>query len=382
MPLCHSMPALKSLLLLSGMLIFSTSGTASESGQSANFETEKRTITVTQVVSGLNHPWSIAFISDTDWLITERNGSLRRVVNGELLKQPVTGLPEIASTGQGGLLDVVLHPDFSNNKLVYLSYSAAEKGLYGTEVLKATLTDQGLQNANIIFKAEPKSKGGRHFGSRLAFDNSGYLYVSLGDRGNKEQSQQLNTHPGAVIRLHDDGRIPQTNPFLHHKNALPGIYSYGHRNIQGMAYDAKTNTLWAHEHGPQGGDELNRVLAGQNYGWPVITYGVNYGVGTKIGEGVEKVGMQQPVTYWDPSIAPSGLALVTSPKFPQWSGNLLVGALKFQLLARLELKDGKVVREERLLSRELGRIRDIRQGPDGALYLLTDESDGKVFRID
>ena len=340
--------------------------------------TEKRELKVTQVASGLDHPWSIAFISTSDWLVTERSGQLRRITDGALQDQPISGLPKIRQNGQGGLLDVALHPDFSSNQLVYLSYST--KG--GTEVLRGNLSDNQLENIEVIFSALPKLRGGRHFGSRLVFDKQGFLFISLGDRGQKETAQQTDKHPGSIIRLNDDGSVPDTNPFINDSKVLPEIFSYGHRNIQGMTFDSANDILWAHEHGPQGGDELNQVLAGKNYGWPVITYGVNYGIGTKIGEGTEKSGMVQPTTFWDPSIAPSGLTVIDSQKYPEWQGNLLVGALKFQLLARLELVDGKVVHEERMLEGKIGRIRDVRQGPDGFIYVLTDSSNGSVYRLE
>ena len=225
--------------------------------------TEKHQLKVSEVATGLVHPWSIAFISPTDWLVTERSGALRRIVNGELLEAPISGLPKIKSNGQGGLLDVMLHPDFDNNQWVYLSYSGQALIKAGTEVLRAKLVDNALTDVQVIFKANPKVTGGRHFGSRLAFDNQGYLYISLGDRGNKSSAQEQDKHSGTIVRLHDDGRIPKDNPFINDASVLPEIYSYGHRNVQGMAFDKKTNTLWAHEHGPQGGDELNIVIAGK-----------------------------------------------------------------------------------------------------------------------
>jgi len=345
------------------------------------YASEKRQVQIRQVTTGLNRPWSIAFISERDWLVTERGGTLRRVVDGKLQEQPITGLPDISPIGQGGLLDVVLHPEFNKNQWVYLSYSAKNDSGYGTEVARGMLVENQLQNTEVIFKATPKVGGGRHFGSRLAFDDKGYLFISLGDRGAKKTAQQQDKHLGTIIRLHDDGRIPEDNPFVNVVNVLPEIYSYGHRNIQGMAFDVQTKTLWAHEHGPQGGDELNRVLAGQNYGWPTITFGANYGTGSKIGEGTEKEGMLQPVTYWDPSIAPSGLAIINSDRYPQWQGNALVGALKFQLIARLELTELSVTHEERLLKGQLGRIRDIRQSPDGYIYLLTDSDNGSIYQL-
>ncbi len=361
--------------------LFSTIAGANSPNTIVERTSEKRVVLVEELATGLNHPWSIAFLSDTDWLVTERDGTLRRVIDSRLQEQPITGLPDIHAKGQGGLLDVVLHPDFDNNQWVYLSYSAKKSLRYGTEVARGKLVENQLQNMEVIFKASPKVMGGRHFGSRMAFDDKGFLYISLGDRGSKKTAQQQDKHLGAIIRLHDDGRIPEDNPFINVANVLPEIYSYGHRNVQGMVFDKQTKTLWAHEHGPQGGDELNRVLAGQNYGWPIITYGANYGTGTKIGEGTKKQGMVQPVTFWDPSIAPSGLAIVDSPRYPEWQGNLLVGALKFQLVARLELNDNTLVHEERLLQGELGRIRDIRQGPDGFIYLLTDSANGGIYRL-
>lgn len=355
---------------------------AKESAGAVMFDTEAREITVTPVVFGLDHPWSIAFISEKDWLVTERSGQLRRVVDGKLLPDPIGGLPEVVSTGQGGLLDVILHPRFKDNQRVYLSYVMGKNNRFGTEVLYGTLKNNHLHDIKVIFQALPRMPGGRHFGSRLTFDHKEFLYISLGDRGEKNTAQQLDQHLGSIIRLHDDGGIPDSNPFVDQSNVLPEIYSYGHRNVQGLAFDPATNTLWAHEHGPQGGDELNRIEAGQNYGWPVITYGVNYGVGSKIGEGTEKPGMQLPQTYWDPSIAPSGLAVVSSDRYSEWRGNLLVGALKFQLLARLELQEESVAHEERLFEKEFGRIRDVRQSPDGFIYFLTDSSNGAIYKLE
>lgn len=347
-----------------------------------DIKTEKRDITVRQMVSGLNHPWAIAFISATDWLVTERNGDLLRINSTDGSVNRITGLPKIKTGGQGGLLDVAIHPNFEENQWVYVSYSGGSSFSSGTEVMRGKLVGNALESVEVIFNASPKQRGGRHFGSRLVFDNEGYLYISLGDRGDKDLSQETDKHAGSIIRLNDDGSVPDSNPFVNTNGVLPEIYSYGHRNVQGMTYDSKNDVLWSHEHGPQGGDELNKVLAGENYGWPVITYGVNYGLGTKIGEGTSKEGMQQPVTFWDPSIAPSGLAIVDSDRFPEWQGNLLVGALKFQLIARLEIDNGKVMHEERILSGEFGRIRDVRQGPDGYIYFLTDADDGAVYRIE
>jgi len=345
------------------------------------FTSEKRDITVEKLLDGLANPWSIAFIDENNWLITERPGRLRQVANGKLLDAPVQGLPAIDAIGQGGLLDVVLHPDFKTNQWVYLSFAGMSRGLSGTEVVRGKLVGNNLTESQVIFKATPKHRGGRHFGSRLAFDDKGFLFITLGDRGDRETAQRGKEHTGSIIRLNDDGSIPADNPYINNAAVLDEIYSMGHRNVQGLVIDKDNDVVWAHEHGPQGGDELNNVLPGRNYGWPIITYGVNYGSGTKIGIGNNKPGFEQPAWFWDPSIAPSGMELVTSNRYPQWQGNLLVGALKFQLIARLEITNGKVTHEERILGREYGRIRDIRQGLDGWLYFLTDSKNGGVYRI-
>ena len=315
-------------------------------------------------------------------LVTERPGRLRIIDgDGDLDPQPVQGLPSIAARGQGGLLDIALHPDFASNRLIYLSDSASGEGGIGTEVARGRWTGKGVDGLEVIFRLRPKSRTGRHFGSRLVFDREGRLYVTLGDRGDRPRAQRLDDHAGSVIRINDDGSVPGDNPLVTHKGALPEIYSYGNRNIQGAALHPVTGELWAHEHGPQGGDELNVIRSGVNYGWPVITYGVNYGIGTAIGEGTEKAGVAQPLYYWVPSIAPSGMAFYTADRIPQWRGNLLLGSLKFSTLVRLEFDGERVTHEERLLGDELGRIRDVRQGPDGLVYLLTDAGNGALYRL-
>lgn len=336
------------------------------------------------VTAGLEHPWGLAFLPDGRMLVTERPGRLRLISSaGKLQPEPVGGLPPIRQHGQGGLLDVVLHPDFSNNRLVYFSFAEADargRGV-GTAVARGQLRGQRLEQVEVIFRLEPKSNARQHFGSRLVFDNDGYLFITLGDRGDRPRAQDLGDHAGSLIRLHDDGRIPADNPFVKRRGARAEIFNYGHRNMQGAALHPDSGKLWTHEHGPQGGDELNIEKAGSNYGWPVITYGANYGTGTRIGEGTHKPGMEQPLYHWVPSIAPSGMAFYTGTRFPQWQGNLFIGSLKFRLLVRLVLDGEKVVQEERLLEGELGRIRDVRQGPDGLLYLLTDDSDGQLVRL-
>jgi len=346
------------------------------------FVTEKLSLKVEKITDGLEHPWGLAFLPDGRMLVTERPGRLR-IINGDggLDPQPVQGLPSIAAQGQGGLLDIALHPSFASNRLIYLSYSAPGEGGIGTEVARGRWTGRGLDGLEVIYRMRPKSRTGRHFGSRLVFDEAARLYITLGDRGDRPRAQRLGDHAGSVIRINDDGSAPGDNPLVTQKGALPEIYSYGNRNKQGAGLHPVTGELWAHEHGPQGGDELNVIRSGVNYGWPVITYGVNYGIGTAIGEGTEKAGMAQPLHYWVPSIAPSGMAFYTADRIPQWQGNLLLGSLKFGMLVRLELDGEQVIHEERLLGGELGRIRDVRQGPDGLVYLLTDASNGALYRL-
>ena len=343
---------------------------------------EKAEIKIEPITEGLEHPWAVAFLPDGGYLVTERPGRLRLIdVDGNLKNESISGLPPIRATGQGGLLDIVLHPDFTDNRWVYFSFAEPGEGGVGTAVGRGRLNDMMLDDVEIIFRLNLKTDSGFHFGSRLVFDREGKLFITLGDRGDKPRSQRLDDHAGSVIRLNDDGSVPADNPFVDRSTVLPEIYSYGHRNIQGATLHPETGRLWTHEHGPQGGDEINLPEATINYGWPVITYGVNYGIGTKIGEGTEKPGMAQPLYHWTPSIAPSGMAFYDGEAFPQWHGDLFIGSLKFRLLVRLEIEDGKVAHEERLLKGVLGRIRDVRQGPDGMLYVLTDAGNGGLFRL-
>jgi len=345
-------------------------------------QTELGSIDYQIVTTGLEHPWSLAFLPDGRYLVSERPGRLRVIeADGRLNPQAVGGLPAIKASGQGGLLDVVLHPDFQNNRWVYFSYNEAGPGGMGTAVARGRLRGMRLHETEVLFRLTPKSSSGRHFGSRLVFDRQGYLFITLGDRGDRPRAQDLADHAGSVIRLHDDGRIPTDNPFVGREGALAEIFSYGHRNIQGATLHPQTGRLWTHEHGPQGGDEINLPQAGVNYGWPVITYGVNYVIGTRIGQGTQKWGMAQPLYYWVPSIAPSGMAFYRGDALPFWQDDLFIGSLKFGLLVRLRIRDGEVVHEERLLEGELGRIRDVRLGPDGLLYLLTDADNGRLVRL-
>jgi glucose/arabinose dehydrogenase len=343
---------------------------------------EKEAFRVVTLVEGLEHPWGLAFLPDGRLLVTERPGRLRIVRDGTLDPRPVEGLPEIAAVGQGGLLDVALHPRYAATEWIYLSYAARGDGGIGTEVLRGRLRDHRLTEIQILFRLQPKSRTGLHFGSRLVFDRTGALIVTLGDRGAQDQAQRLDDHRGKIVRLLDDGRVPEDNPFAGRPGARPEIWTYGNRNVQGAARHLETGAIWAHEHGPQGGDEVNVIEPGRNYGWPVITYGVNYGTGTPIGEGTHKPGMEQPLHVWVPSIAPSGMAFYQDDRFPGWRGSLFVGALRDRMLVRLELQGEKVVREERMLQGVLGRIRDVRAGPDGFLYLLTDSSRGVIARLE
>ncbi|MES2226685.1 MAG: PQQ-dependent sugar dehydrogenase [Pseudomonadota bacterium] len=341
------------------------------------------------VASGLVNPWGLAFLPDGRMLVTERPGRMRVVAADGRLGEPLQGLPTVEVGGQGGLLDVAVDPKFAANGFVYWSFSEADRqggGGNSTAVARGRLDGGRLADVRVIFRQAPKFASSAHFGSRLVFARDGRLFVTLGDRFvPRDDAQSLGNHHGKIVRIEPDGRVPADNPFVGQAKfpgALPEIWSYGHRNVQGAAIHPVTGELWADEHGPQGGDELNVVQAGKNYGWPVISYGAEYGSGAKIGEGSAKAGMEQPLTYWVPSIATSGLAFLTSDRYPGWKGNAFVGALKARLLVRLELDGRRVVREERLL-RDLGeRIRDVRQGPDGWLYLLTDSAQGRILRLE
>jgi aldose sugar dehydrogenase len=347
-----------------------------------SYGSEEHAFRVVKVAEGLQQPWSVAFLPDGRMLVTEKAGKLRVISNQKLQPKAIDGLPQVTVHGQGGFFDAVPHPQFEKNQLLYLSYAARGDDGVGTELARGKLVDDRLENVQVLFRQSPKGKSGNHFGGRIVFDRAGFLYLTLGDRGEMPRAQRPDDHAGSVIRLHDDGRVPADNPFVGKAGWKPEKLDLGHRNMQGAALHPVTGILWTHEHGPQGGDEINVIRAGTNYGWPVITYGVNYGIGTKIGEGTQKEGMAQPLYYWVPSIAPSGMAFYTGDKFPKWKGDLFVGSLKFQLLVRLRLDGEKVVKEERVLQGALGRIRDVRMGPDGFIYVVTDENPGVVARLE
>ena len=366
--------------LLLGLLVVPL--TSANVHATSSYESEKVRFRVVPLVSGLVHPWSLVFLPDGDLLITERPGRLRVVRHGRLLEEPIAGVPVVASTGQGGLLDVVLHPNFATNRLLCLAYSRRDSDGNGTAIICSKLVGDRLVNSRVIFAAEPSLRGGKHFGCRLVFDVNGNLYATLGDRGIRALAQALSSHPGSVIRIDLSGDALADNPFVHRENAQPEIFTYGNRNPQGLAWQPQTGVLWMHEHGPRGGDELNQVIAGTNYGWPVISYGKEYWSRKAVGEGTHKIGMAQPVHYWVPSIAPSGMAFYSGSRFPQWQGNLFIGSLKFGELVRLEIDARRVVHEERLLDGDFGRIRDVRLGPDELIYLLTDSPNGQLLRLE
>lgn len=340
---------------------------------------EQESFRVNKIVEGLNHPWSMAFLPDDEGiLITERPGTLYLYREGKLSE--INGLPDISPTGQGGLLDVILDNDFEFNRTIYFSYSQSRWGRYGTAVAKAELRGSELVNVRIIFQAEPKSRGGVHFGSRLLVTDGNHLYITLGDRGTMENAQDLEHHGGSLIRINTDGSIPGDNPFVGRDDARPEIFSYGHRNAQGLAYNKERGEIWLHEHGPKGGDEVNIIRKGANYGWPLITYGINYN-GSIITNETARPGLEQPILYWVPSIAPSGMAFYEGDLFPDWKGDLFVGALAGQHLRRLVLEGDQIVHQEILLKNVIGRVRDVRNGPDGSLYILTDHENGALYRI-
>jgi len=338
-------------------------------------------VRVETVARGLEHPWGLEFLPDGRMIVTERPGRLRIVTPDGHLSEPLSGVPSVFAEGQGGLLDVALSPSFAKDRMVYLSFSEPGEGGAATAVARGKLGERGLEGTEVIWRQRPKVDGPNHWGSRLVFRPDGTLFVTLGERFSfRNRAQDLSTTLGKIVRINPDGTIPRGNPFVGRKGALPEIWSYGHRNVQAAALEPGTDRLWTVEHGARGGDELNHPEAGKNYGWPVITYGIDYS-GVKIGEGVAKAGMEQPVYFWDPVIAPSGMVFYTGDRYPGWNGSVFVGSLTPGLLVRLVLRDGKVALEERYLGELDERIRDVRQGPDGLLYLITDNPEGRILEL-
>lgn len=332
---------------------------------------------------GVNVPWGMAQLPDGDILVTDRQGELKLITDGKMLSQNIGGLPDIYVSGQGGLLDITLHPDYANNGWIYMTYSSPEgEGDGGNTALmraKFNKARMALSEQQVLYKGSDNTTKGQHFGSRIAFDKKGYVYFSIGDRGARDiKPQSLSLDGGKIYRLHEDGRIPTDNPFVSQKGAKPAVFTYGHRNPQGMAMHPETGEIWSHEHGPRGGDEVNLIKSGNNYGWPEISYGVNYS-GTTITEFTEKPGMEQPLHYWDPSIAPSGMVFVTSDKYPHWQGKVLIGSLKFHYLVLLDITNDSVTSQRKLFE-GIGRVRSLLQGNDGYLYVGVDG--GGIKRIE
>jgi len=368
--------------VLLGLALLTPPALAQEAPRSPTPKPVKLAAKVTDVARGLEHPWGVALLPDGRFLVTERPGRLRIVDRDGRLSTPLIGVPEVNARGQGGLLDVALSPSFAQDQLVYFSYAETGPDGAGTAVARGRLAAPGLEGVQVIWRQQPKVVGSNnHWGSRLVFRRDGTLFVTLGDRyAHHDRAQDLSTTIGKIVRINPDGSVPRDNPFVGRAGALPEIWSYGHRNVQAAALDAR-GELWTVEHGALGGDELNHPQPGKNYGWPVITYGVDYS-GARIGIGTTQPGMEQPVYYWDPVIAPSGATFYSGTAFPDWRGDLLVGSLRPGALVRLRIANGRVTKEERYLD-ELGeRIRDVREGPDGALYLLTDSSRGRLIRLE
>ena len=348
------------------------------------YETQQADFTVETVASGLEFPWSMAFLPGGDMLVSERDGRLRYVEDGVLRDAPVTGLPRILVANQGGLLGLALHPDFQDNRLVYFAFSEGRNSANHTALARARLSEDGraLSDVETLFRVNFDKEGGYHFGGRILFLEDGTLLLTLGEGARyRDEAQNLENHLGTIVRLNDDGTVPFDNPFVSARGARPEIWTYGHRNVQGIAINPATGEVWSHEHGARGGDEVNRIEPGRNYGWPRVTYGVNYD-GTQISEATHADGLEQPLWYWVPSIAPSGMSFYAGGEFPEWQGDLFVGALAGSMVVRFEIDGDRIIGQETLLDDRGERIRDVQTGPDGHLYLLTDAPDGALLRLD
>jgi glucose/arabinose dehydrogenase len=374
-------PKVLSLVLLASVMAGRLSVAQAQAPRSPSPEPVKGVVDVQTIAKGLEHPWSLAFLPAGRMLVTERPGRLRIVSSDGRVSEPLAGVPRVYASGQGGFLDVALSPAFDKDGLIYLSFAEPGEGGAGTAIARGRLGERGLENTQVIWRQQPKVSGSNHFGSRIVFRRDGTLFVSLGERFNyADSAQDLSTTIGKIVRINPDGSAPKDNPFVGRAGARPEIWSYGHRNVQAAALHPDNGQLWTVEHGARGGDELNHPEAGKNYGWPVISYGRHYSF-LPIGEGTAKEGMEQPVYYWDPVIAPSGMIFYAGDLFAAWKANILVGSLTPGGLVRLVMKDGKVAQEERYLG-DLGeRIRDVRQTSDGSLYLLTDARNGGILKI-
>lgn len=370
-------------LLLAGGYVFATYTPPVRS-----FHSEKADFRLVTVAAGLHHPWGLAFLPGKNgYLVTERRGKLWHISHDGQDRMEIKNAPPVYAEGQGGLLDVLVPPDYTEGGWIYLTYAGPDPknpDLAGTEAARAQLylTQDRLAKLEVIFRQVPKIESDHHFGSRIVLAPDGTLYITAGERGQMKQAQNPKNHQGTVVRIHTDGSVPDDNPFAHSDAALPEIFSYGHRNPQGLTLNPFTGDIWEIEHGPQGGDEINILKPGANYGWPAVTFGRNYVIGTKISEYTHLDGMEDPIWQWTPSIAPSGMAFYTGDVFPGWKGNLFVGALAFRQLDRMVIKDNKVVEREILIKDFKQRIRDVRNGPDGSLYLLTDEENGELLRLE
>jgi aldose sugar dehydrogenase len=370
-----------SLVLVIGALAGTPLAVQAQAPRSPTLASMKGVVDVQMIAKGLEHPWSLAFLPDKRMLVTERPGRLRLVEADGRISEPLTGVPQVYASGQGGLLDVVLSPTFDKDRFVYFSFAERGEGGAGTAVARGRFGERGIENMQVIWRQQPKVGGSNHWGSRIVFRADGTLFVTLGERFNhSDKAQDLSGTLGKIVRINADGSAPPDNPFVNRAGVRPEIWSYGHRNVQAAALSPDTGQLWTVEHGARGGDELNHPEAGKNYGWPVISYGTHYSF-LKIGEGTAKQGMEQPVYYWDPVIAPSGMVIYSGDLFTGWKNNFLIGSLTPGLLVRLVVRDGKVVQEERYLGDLRERIRDVRQAPDGSLYLLTDARNGQILRI-
>jgi len=361
------MQSLHIVLILTGMFLISCSGSMSDP---IEIQDDTGEVTYELVTGDIQNPWGMAFLPNGDILVTEKKGEIRVIRDGALLDQKIEAVPKVHVNGQGGLMDIALHPDYGSNGWIYITYSSKEGGGSGsnTALMRAKLIGMTLVDQEILYKGSPNTSSGNHYGSRIAFDQEGFVYFSIGDRHNRNKNpQDITRDGGKIYRLHDNGKIPDDNPFVDKTGAKKAIYSYGHRNPQGMAMNPADGKIWTHEHGPQGGDEVNIIQPGKNYGWPIISYGINYN-GSKFAEATSKSGMEQPVIYWVPSIAPCGMTFVEGDKYPDWSGDLLVGSLKFNYVVHCKVDGDKITSQEKI-AYGIGRVRNVKQAPDGTIYV-------------